>query len=85
MYENAQMRGVEVGDAEMCDQALPAQALEFEHRIHIAGMVEPPPVKLQQIDAVDAKPVEPFLHPGANRFGGHPRRFRHPFREDRRS
>ena len=54
------MVGVEVGDAEMADQALLAQRRQLAHRVDVAGMLEGPPVELQQVDRLDAEPVQPL-------------------------
>src|SRR5271155_3339667 len=50
------MRRVEVGDAEVADPASLAQGRQLLHRVEIAGVLERPPVKLQEVDRFDAEP-----------------------------
>ena len=52
------MIGVEVGHAEVTDAAFAAQPIELEHRVEVPGVPVLPPVKLQQVDAREAKPLE---------------------------
>ena len=51
LHQHAQMIGVEVGDAEMADQALLLQGRQLAHGVEIGRMLEGPPVELQQVDA----------------------------------
>ena len=59
---SAQMRGVEIGDADRADQPLVLQPRHLVQRVEPGRMLEGPPVELQQVDLVDAEPVEPLLH-----------------------
>ena len=63
---DAQMRGVEIGDADRADQPLLLQLRHLMQRVEPGRMLEGPPVELQQIDLLDAEPVEPFLHAPAH-------------------
>src|SRR5208337_2191829 len=47
--EHPQMRRVEIGDADMADQALFPQSSKVLHSVEIGGMLEAPPVKLHEI------------------------------------
>ena len=73
------MRGVEIGDADLSDQSLLPETRDFMQGIEPGGMLEGPPVKLQQIDPLDAKTVKPRLNSGPNDVCRHRTGFRAPF------
>ena len=50
LHQQAQVVGVEIGDAEMADQPSLAERRKLAHRVDIGGMLEAPPVELQQVD-----------------------------------
>ena len=52
--DNAQTLGVEVGEREMANFALALQVGEMFERFEIARIVIVPPVKLQQVETLDA-------------------------------
>ena len=79
-----QVRGVEIGDAERPDQTFVAQPRHFVQRVEPGRMLERPPVELQEVDAVDAEPVEPLLHAGTHDGRSHRPGFRAPFGEGER-
>ena len=79
--EYPQVRRVEVGHADMADQAFLTQHRQLDERIQVGRMLEAPPVKLQQVNRINAQPVEAALHAGAHDRSGHRTRRRAPLRE----
>ncbi len=75
------MRGVEVGDSEAADQSFAPQRVEMFHRVEIGGMIKAPPVKLQQLDRLDAEPFPAALDAFADDRARHRPRRRAPFGE----
>ena len=82
---DAQMRGVEIGDADRADQPLLLQLGHLVQRVEPGRMLEGPPVELQQIDLLDAEPVEPLLHALAHDVCCHRSRLGAPFGEGERT
>ena len=81
---DAQMRGVEIGDADRADQPLFFQPRHLMQRVEPGRMLEGPPVELQQVDLLDAEPVEPLLHAPAHDVRCHRPGLRAPFGEGER-
>ena len=75
------MRGVEIGDAEAADQTFATQSVQMFHRVEIGGMLEAPPVKLQEVDGFDAEALAAALDALAHDLGRHRPRRRAPFGE----
>ena len=82
---DAQMRGVEIGDADRADQPLLLQPRHLVQGVQPRRMLERPPMELKQVDLVDAEPVEPLLHALADDIGRHRPRLRAPFGEGGRA
>ena len=82
--QEAQMRGVEIGDAERADQPVRAQARELRHRVEIGGVVVAPPVELHHVDPLAPEALERALDPGAHDRGRHRPRRRAPLGHDQR-
>ncbi len=80
-HQHPQMRGVEIGHAEMADHALLAQRREFGHRIEPGEVLEAPPMQLQQIDRGDAEAIQAAAHAGAHHLRRHRPRRGAPFGE----
>ena len=80
-----QVGGVEIGDADGADQTLVLELRHFMQGVEPGGMLEAPPMELQEIDLVDAEPVEPFLHALADHIRRHRPGFRAPFGEGQRT
>ncbi len=83
--ENPQMRRVEIGDAKIADQPFAPQLVEFLHRVEIGGMLEAPPMELQEIDGRDAEAPQTELNADAHHVRRHRAGRRTPFGEDDRS
>ena len=84
-HQQAQMAGVEVGHSQVRDRSFPLQPFEFGHRIDVAGMLELPPVELQQVQAIDTEALETLPDPGADHIRRHGARPGNPLRKDFRS
>ena len=75
------MRGIEIGDADGADQPFLLHRLHLMQRVEPGGVLEAPPVELQQVDAGDAQPVEPLLHAAPHHVARHRPGLRAPFGE----
>ena len=71
LHQHAQVGRVEIGDAEMADEPFAAQRVETLHRVEIGGVLERPPMELQQIDRLDAEPLAAALDAFAHDLGRH--------------
>ena len=78
------MIGIEIGDAEMADQAIALQLRQLVHGIEPGGMLERPPMELQEVDGRRLQAVARAVDGGADDVGRHRPRRRAPFGEDRR-
>ena len=81
LFEQQQVVGVEIGDAERADPAFVAERGELAHGVDVARVLEHPPMELQEIDAVGAQAVEAALDAGAHRRAVHRARLGAPFGE----
>lgn len=72
------MGGVEIGQAELADQAGLLELLQPEEAIQPVGIGIVPGVELQQVDPVHLQTVERPLHCGAHLLASHRARRRHP-------
>jgi hypothetical protein len=79
------MIGIEVGDAEMGDQAFRLQVRQLQHGVEIGRMLEGPPVELQEIDARHRQAIEAAPHGRAHDSRRHRAGHRAPFGEERRA
>ena len=66
------------------DPALGLLGLELVQRVEPGGILEGPPVELQEIHLAHAEPLQPLLDAGAHHLGRHRLRRRAPFGEGER-
>ena len=78
VHHDAQVGGVEIGQAELADQAGLLELLQPIQAIQPVGIGIVPGVELQQVDPLHLQAVECPLHRGAHIFAGHRARRRHP-------
>ena len=69
--QQSQMVGVEVRQAQMGNLTALAQARQVLHGIQIARVGVVPPMKLQQVDALHAQPLQPLVDTGLHALRGH--------------
>src|SRR5208282_1403263 len=79
LHKHPQVRRVEIGNAEMAYEPFAAQRLEALHRVEIGGVLERPPVELEEIDRLHPEPLAAALDALAYGLGRHRTRRRAPF------
>src|SRR5215207_2933592 len=80
-YQHSEVVGIEVGDADVSDEALLAQPRELARSVEVGEVLEAPPMKLQEVDGRDVEPFQAKLDPGAYDLGRHRPRGRAPLGE----
>ncbi len=81
LHRDPQVRGVEVGDSEMPDEAFALQVLKMEEGVEPGGVGVHPGMELQEIDAVGAEPFQRSLDRLPHVFARNRPRLRRPLRE----
>ena len=76
------MIGVEIGQPEVRDLSFLTESGQNLQRIDITGVTIVPPVKLEQVDALDPEPFEPLGHACANHLLAHLSRLGTPLGAD---
>ena len=80
---HAEVGGVEVGEADLADEALLAQAHEVFEGVEVAGVLVAPPVELHDVHRRQVEAAQRGFDAGADRVEGHVGGRGAPFGEDR--